>query len=165
MIARRLSFTALALALGTATIGMAGAPRASDADRAWIYRIRVSGADSGRVAFLAFTRGGADLVMLVSPGTSSPPRPWWGETPSNGIPTRRGPYVAELSPKDTLRARAPAEYSSNFTRGSITFVATGRERLHVVIGRNPYGAVSPVRASGRRLTLRAVGGSVVIDSL
>ena len=69
-----------------------------------------------------------------------------------------------LAPGDTLKAVAPATYSLDLARGAVLFFTTGTDSLRVVVGRNPYGAIHPVAAQGRRLTVRLVADSVVIDS-
>ena len=65
---------------------------------------------------------------------------------------------------DTLQAVTPATYPLDLTRGAVVFFSAGTDSLRVVVGRNPYGALHPVAAQGRRLTVRLVADTVVIDS-
>ena len=110
----------------------------------WPYQATVTEPHGRSVAFRAITLGG-ELVFVVG-----------------GRPERR--LLRTLARGDTLRATTPVTYALDPTRGPVVFFTSGRDSIRVVVGRNPFGRIDPVSAQGRRLTVRLVSGSVVIDA-
>ena len=141
----RATFVALLLGIGAAAT--APAPPA-----AWPFRALVSDPRGRPVAFQAVSLGG--MLIVTAGERSNPNRPL-------------DPPVAVLRPLargDTLRATTPADYPLDLARGAVVFFTLGRDSVRLVVGRNPFGAIAPVTAQGRRLTVRLVNDSVVIDA-
>jgi hypothetical protein len=139
----------LVFALGT--IGVTAGASIDAAPLAWPYQVSVT-ALNGKTAFRAITLGG-ELVFQT--GKRSNPRRWFEPAV---------PVVRALARGDTLKAVAPATFALDLSRGAVVFFTTGTDSLRVVVGGNPYGALHPVAAQGRRLTIRLVADTVVIDS-
>ena len=141
----RLSMGLLVLAIaGTGTVG---SPPAA----AWPHRAIVTSVHGRRATFRAYTLGG-ELVIAVD---------------AHGQPTMTPasiPSLRVLTAMDTIRAETPADFPLDLTKGPVVFVAEGNDSLHLVVGRNPYGSIGRVAADGRKLTVRLVRGSFVIDS-
>jgi hypothetical protein len=69
-----------------------------------------------------------------------------------------------LTDKDTIQAETPADFPLELSKGPVEFVAEGNDSLDLVVGRNPFGRIDRVFATGRRLTVRLVADKVVIDT-
>ncbi len=130
---------AAGLLAGTSAVAGWSSPQA-----AWPHRIFVTDLTGRPVAFGVITDG-AELAVPV------------GDT--QGIPSFR-----LLAPGDTLRAATPGEYPVDFRRGGVTVLATGRDRVRVAVGRNPFGAHEQVSADGRRVTIRLVRGRATLNT-
>jgi hypothetical protein len=140
------------LVLALCTIGVTPRSAIDAASLAWPHRVSVTAPNGKSAAFRAITLGG-ELVFQVA--TKSNPGRWF-EPPI--------PVVRTLRRGDTLKAVTPATYSLNLTRGAVVFFSAGTDSLRVVVGGNPHGALHPVAAQGRKLTVRLVADTVVIDS-
>jgi hypothetical protein len=119
---------------------------------AWPLRASVSDLRGRPIAFRALSLGG-DLVVRV------------GERPDPNRPLEPPiPILRTLAPGDTVEATTPATYPLDLAHGPVVFFTTGRDSLRVVVGRHPFGAIKPVTAYGRRLTVRQIDDSVVINA-
>jgi hypothetical protein len=125
-------------------------PVRSPSAAAWPHRAIVTGVHGRRATFRAYTLGGELVIAANARGQAT-------GTPA-AIPSLR-----VLTAMDTIRAETPADFPLDLTKGPVVFVADGNDSLHVVVGRNPYGSIVHVAADGRKLTVRLVRGSFVID--
>ena len=137
--------SALVVMLGAVTATSDSPPAA------WPLRARVTDPHGQRVSFRAVSHGGT-LVVEVS-GRSMPDRP-----------LNPAPELRALARGDTLRAATPAEFPLDLVGGPVEFFVSERDSIRVVIGRNPFGMLGPVSATGHRLTARLVNGAVAIDA-
>jgi hypothetical protein len=74
------------------------------------------------------------------------------------------PSLRALTAADTIRAETPADFPLNLSKGPVVFVAEGRDSLHLVVGRNPFGRIDQVAADGRKFTVRLVADRFVVDT-
>ena len=127
-----------------------GATVSRPATLAWPQRAIITSLHQRPVAFRAYTLGG-DLITAVD---------------SNGQPTANPaiPTLRALTARDTIRAQTPAEFPLDLAKGPVVFVAEGRDSLHVVAGKNPFGSIDRVAANGPQLIVRFVAGRFVIDT-
>ena len=138
--------------LAIVATSLADGSAAPPSTAAWPMRVRIEGIRDKPTAFRAFSRG-ATLIMQTG----------WATNRAQPL-DQPVLQVQELSAKDTLRGMTPAQYPLDLARGSVTIYSSGQESLRVVVGKNPFGAVHPVSAVGRRFTVRLVADSVVIES-
>lgn len=126
-----------------------GAIVASEPPMKWPLRAAVTDLHGRPVAFQAVTLGG-DLIIEAGQ------RSFLGRSSVSLDPLRHG---------DTLRAATPAAYPLDLTHGPVVFFTRGRDSVRVVVGRRlSFGDISPVTATGRRLTVRLSNSQVVIDA-
>jgi hypothetical protein len=142
MTPRWLALTALALLAAPAR------PEVT-AIRAWPHRAMLKSVDNRAVAFRAYTLGG-DLIIAV-------------DRSGNPIATSTGtPTFQALTPKDTITAETPGDFPLDLSKGPVVFIAD--DSLRLTVGRNPYGSIHQVSATGRRFTVRLVDDRFVIDA-
>jgi len=122
------------LCAGTATI-----PRRTVV--AWPLRATITDLRGRSIPIRAVTLGGA-LIVDRSPD---------------------GMHPQPLAPGDTFATTTPAAFPLDLRRGAVQFFTTNRDSVRVVVGWNPFGA-NPIRAEGRRLTVRLIKDSLVIDA-
>lgn len=138
--------------LAIVATGLADGSADRPAAAAWPMRVRIDGIHDKPTAFRALSRG-ATLIMQTG----------WATNPAQPL-HQPIPKVQELAANDTLRGMTPAQYPLDLARGSVIIYSSGQESLRVVVGKNPFGAVHPVTAVGRRFTVRLVADSVVIEA-
>ena len=138
--------------LAIVATGLADGFAARPSAAAWPMRVRIDGIRDKPTAFRVISRG-ATLIMQTGWATNR------AQPLDDPIPK-----VQELAANDTLRGITPAQYPLDLARGSVTIYSSGQESLRVVVGKNPFGAVHPISAFGRRFTVRLVADSVVIDA-
>jgi hypothetical protein len=109
---------------------------------AWPLRAAITDLHGRSIPFRAVSLGG-DLIVDRSPD---------------------GMHPHPLAPGDTLAATTPATFPLDLRRGPVAFFTATHDSVQVVVGWNPFGAIRPVRAQGRRLTLRLVRDSIVIET-
>lgn len=136
------------LALTLAGAGSSAGPSAETA--AWPHRAMLTGLHGRSVSFRAFTLGGDLIIAVDKSGRRT-------TTPS------AVPLVRALTSKDTIRAETPADFPLDLSKGAVVFVAEGGDSLHIVVGKNPYGAIDQVVADGTKFTLRLTADRFVID--
>ena len=141
------------MACGLLVVALAGsAPTPSrPVTLAWPHRAILSSLHGPPVSFLAYTLGGELIITVDRFGHRT-------TTPA-AIPT-----VRALTAKDTVRAMTPADFPLDLFKGPVVFVAEGRDSLHLVVGKNPFGSIDQVTANGRRFTVRFAAGRFVIDA-
>jgi hypothetical protein len=142
----RLFFGLSALALVEGVPGASPPP----AHPAWPHRAILTSPDGRPAAFRAYTLGGVFIITVDSSGQYT-------------IDSSDVPRVRELTAKDTVRASVPADFPLDLSKGPVVFVAEGRDTLQIAVGRNPYGRIDQVRATGRMFTVRMDGNKFVID--
>ena len=118
---------------------------------AWPHRAILTSLDERPVAFRAYTRGGVLIIAVDASGRLT-------TTPSGT------PRVRALTTRDTIRASTPANFPLDLSKGPVVFFAEGRERLRLVVGRNPNGQLDQVSATGRRFTVKLEGREFVIEA-
>ena len=145
--------TARLAALGLLALSLVGSasPTTSPVTTAWPHRATVTSLHGPPVTFRAYTLGGDLIIAVDSAGQRT-------ATPG-AIPRLRA-----LTSKDTIRAQTPADFPLDLSKGPVVFAAEGRDSLHVVVGKNPFGSIDRVAANGRRLTVRFVADMFVIES-
>ena len=141
----RLSFGLVMLAL----VG-SGSKVSTPTSLAWPHRAIVTSLHGRPVTFRAYTLGG-DLIIAVD-------RSGRRTSTSSAVPTLRA-----LTAKDTIRAETPADFPLDLSKGPVVFLADGRDSLHLVVGKNPFGSVDQVAADGRKFTVRFVADRFVIE--
>jgi len=117
---------------------------------AWPHRAILTSRSGRPVAFRAYTLGGVLITAIDAAGR-----------PTASMASSR---IMALTARDTLHARTPADFPLDLSKGPVRFVAEGRDSLHLVVGRNPDGAMDQVKADGRAFTVRLVGNTLVIES-
>jgi hypothetical protein len=118
---------------------------------AWPHHAILTSLHEQPVAFLAYTLGG-DLIIAVD-------RSGRRTTTPGAVPSLRA-----VSREDTIHSETPADFPLDLIRGPVVFVAEGRDSLHLVVGKNPFGSIDRVEANGRKFTVRFVADRFVIDS-
>jgi hypothetical protein len=134
-----------------AALGIGGTVAARSSTHAWPLRATITSPRGGTIPFRAVTLG-AELIVYGDSRTSAKKA---RANRSDIQPLARG---------DTLMATTPASFPLDLRGGAIVFLATGKDSVRVVIGRNPFGANSRVSAQGRRLTARLRHDSVVLEA-
>ena len=116
---------------------------------AWSHRAMLKSLNNRPVVFHAHTLGG-DLIIAVDRSGNPIARP-------AGTPSLRA-----LTPKDTITAETPGDFPLDLSKGPVVFIA--EDSLRLTVGRNPYGSIDQVSATGRRFTVRLVDDHFVIDA-
>jgi len=117
---------------------------------AWPHRARLTALHQRPVVFHAWTIGGELIFTVDASGHRTDP----------AMISR----VRALSVRDTIRAETPADFPLDLLKGPVVFVADGGDSLQLTVGRNPYGSVDPVSATGRKFTVRLVDDRFVIEA-
>jgi hypothetical protein len=118
---------------------------------AWPHRAILTSLHERPVAFRAYTLGGELIIAVDASG-----RPTTTPAPI--------PLVRALTAADTIRAETPANFPLNLSKGPVVFVAEGRDSLHLVVGRNPFGSIDQVSANGRKFTVQLIANRFVIHT-
>jgi hypothetical protein len=116
------------------------------------------------LAAMAFEHGGVGAVKALFTAGSTPielrsslerelGRPWSGIV----LEWRRRAMAFAKRTKSRARAAGASHHP-------VEFFVSERDSIRVVIGRNPFGMLGPVSATGHRLTARLVNGAVAIDA-
>jgi hypothetical protein len=122
-----------------AILGLAAAGARDRSSAAWPLRASITDSHGRSTTFRAITLGGE---LIVS----------------------RGGAIRPLAAGDTLSATTPWSFPMDLRGGPVVFFSGTGDSLRVVVGRNPYGLINAVTAQGRRLTVRLVRDSIVIDA-
>jgi hypothetical protein len=138
------------LGLAVVAIIASGASVAPPKTIAWPHRAILTSRTGRPVAFRAYTLGGVFITAMDASGR-----------PTASMASSR---IMALTARDTLHAETPADFPLDLSRGPVRFVSEGRDSLHLVVGRNPAGAMDQVKADGRAFTVRLVGNRFVIES-
>jgi hypothetical protein len=134
-----------------AVLGMRGKVVSRPASAAWPHRAIVTAVHERPVAFRAYTLGGTLIIAVDASGRRT--------TTPTAIPTLRA-----LTNMDTIHAQTPADFPLDLSKGPVVFIADGDDSLNVIVGRNPFGSIDRVSATGRRLTVRLLAEKFVVDS-
>lgn len=139
------------LSLGLLVLALIGSDSAvSPASAAWPHRAILTSLHERPAPFRAYTRGGVLIIAVDASGRRT-------------TASATNPRLRALT-NDTIRAETPADFPLDLTKGPVVFIAEGRDTLHLVVGRNPFGGVDRVQAKGLRFTVRLVADRFVIDT-
>jgi hypothetical protein len=141
------------LLLGSAAVAVlaAGVQRSGHASTAWPHRATLTGLHDRPASLRAYSLGG-DLIIAVDAS---------GQFTTAVTAT---PRLRALSKRDTIRARTPATFPLDLSKGPVVFLAEGHDSVRLTVGHNPFGSVEPVTAMGREFTVTLVGRRFVIDA-